>query len=330
MSRLLKLVLVALVLISPVSATVLKIATEYPDGNAVLKELRQAGERIDSATEGRVSLKLYPGGVMGDGRSVQRKIRIGQLHGAFIHSGALAATYPDSQVLNAPLLFRDFSEVDAVREQFDEELMAGFAATGWQTYGLIEGGFAYAMTNVPASDLSSLREQKLWLPANDPFSAKIAKAFDINPIALNIADVLTALQTGAINAFVAPPVGAITLQWYSKVDYLTDAPFMYTYGVIGLSKRALRGISEADLAIVDRELSATSEQLDQLARQDNEKAFAALTQLGIEIRSLDAEARAQIEAEAAKATGILIESGEFDRDLYRRILEVLEQVRQSS
>ncbi|EAR10269.1 DctP (periplasmic C4-dicarboxylate binding protein) [Reinekea sp. MED297] len=314
---------------SSVSATVLKIATEYPDGNAVLKELREAGERIATATDQRVTLKFYPGGVMGDGRSVQRKIRIGQLQGAFIHSGALAATYPDSQVLNAPLLFRDFSEVDAVRQQFDAELVQGFRDSGWITFGLVEGGFAYAMTNEPVDDLQTLREQKLWLPANDPFSAKIAKAFNINPIALNISDVLTALQTGAINALVAPPVGAITLQWYSRVDYLTDAPFMYTYGLIALSERALQPLSEDDLAVVTQELTQATESLDALARTDNRKAFEALTSLGLTITSLDDEARRQIEAEAGEAIDVLIDSGEFDRGLYQRITDLLNQVRQS-
>lgn len=313
----------------PVSATELKIATEYPDGNSVLQELRNAGQRIASATENRVSLKLYPGGVMGDGVSVQRKIRIGQLHGAFIHSGALAASYPNSQVLNAPLLFRNFEEVDAVREQFDAELVDGFRDSGWRTFGLVEGGFAYAMTRVPATDLDTIRAQKLWLPANDPFSAKIAKAFNINPIALNIADVLTALQTGAINGLVAPPVGAITLQWYSRLDFLTDAPFMYTYGVIALSERAVRGVSDADLAVVDRELTLATENLDRQARQDNLKAFEALSQLGIEITTLDQDARQQIESEANKATELLIDSGEFDGDLYQRVVSVLQSFRQT-
>jgi TRAP-type C4-dicarboxylate transport system substrate-binding protein len=320
--------LASMVLFSPViSAKTLKISTEYPDGNATLNELRSAGDRIKAKTEGRVTLKFYPGGVMGDGLAVQRKIRIGQLHGTFIHSGALANDYPNSQVLNAPLLFRNFDEVDAVRAQFDQELNQGFIDSGWQTYGLIEGGFAYAMTNVPADSLDTLRAQKLWLPANDPFSAKIAKAFEINPIALNIGDVLTALQTGAINAIVAPPVGAITLQWYSKTQYLTNAPFMYTYGVIAVSNKALRGISEEDLRVIHEEFTATSQVLDELARADNLKAFDALGKLGIDIQTLSAPVRKEIEDEASEATEKLIESGEFEQSLYDRVFEVLTDFR---
>ncbi len=326
--RLLKILFaVALLSLPMAQAKVLKISTEYPDGNAVLNELRDAGKRIEAMTEGRISFKFYPGGVMGDGVAVQRKIRIGQLHGAFIHSGALASSYPNSQVLNAPLLFRNFDEVDYIRAAFDAELNQGFIDNDWHTYGLIEGGFAYALTNVPAKDLDTLREQKLWLPANDPFSEKIAKAFGINPIALNIGDVLTALQTGAINAIVAPPVGAITLQWYSKTQYLTDAPFMYTYGVVAIAEKALNGIAENDLAILSKELTLSSGKLDQIARADNLKAFDALSSLGIEIQTLSEETRMALESEANKATEKLIESGEFEQDLYDRVTAKLAEYR---
>ena len=310
-----------------VQATVFKISTEYPDGNAVLNELRAVGERIEAQTEGRVTFKFYPGGVMGDGTAVQRKIRIGQLHGTFIHSGALAESYKNSQVLNAPLLFRDFDEVDAVRAEFDPILNQGFIDSGWHTYGLIEGGFAYAMTAVPATDIETLKSQKLWLPANDPFSEKIARAFDISPIVLNIGDVLTALQTGAIDAIVTPPVGAITLQWYSRTKYLTDAPFMYTYGVVALAEKAVQRLSEADQEILAAELTASSKTLDTMARSDNLTAFTALESLGINIVQLVPEVRAAFEQEAAQATEKLIESGEIEQALYDRIVVVLDRIR---
>jgi len=310
-----------------VQATVFKISTEYPDGNAVLNELRAVGERIEAQTEGRVTFKFYPGGVMGDGTAVQRKIRIGQLHGTFIHSGALAESYKNSQVLNAPLLFRDFDEVDAVRAEFDPILNQGFIDSGWHTYGLIEGGFAYAMTAVPATDIETLKSQKLWLPANDPFSEKIARAFDISPIVLNIGDVLTALQTGAIDAIVTPPVGAITLQWYSRTKYLTDAPFMYTYGVIALAEKAVQRLSEADQEILAAELTASSKTLDTMARSDNLTAFTALESLGINIVQLVPEVRAAFEQEAAQATEKLIELGEIEQALYDRIVVVLDRIR---
>jgi len=327
MTRLPIVLAMALLFCSGLQAKVFKISTEYPGGNAVLNELRAVGERIKAQTEGRVTFKFYPGGVMGDGTAVQRKIRIGQLHGTFIHSGALANSYKNSQALNAPLLFRDYEEVDAVRAEFDAVLNQGFIDSGWHTYGLIEGGFAYAMTAVPATDMETLKSQKLWLPANDPFSEKIARAFDISPIVLNIGDVLTALQTGAIDAIVAPPVGAITLQWYTRTQYLTDAPFMYTYGVIALAEKAVQRLSEPDQQILAEQLTASSKLLDTMARADNLKAFSALESLGINIVQLSPVVRSALEEEAAQATEKLIESGEIERDLYDRIVVVLDRIR---
>lgn len=305
----------------------LKISTQYPDGNAVLNELRRAGQAIKVQTDGRVDIRYYPGGVMGDDQAVQRKIRIGQLQGAFVQSGALASAYRDSQVLNAPLLFRDYEEVDAVREQLDSDIEQGFAEGGWQTFGLIEAGFAYGMSQQPITSMDSLKAQKLWLPANDPFSEQIARAFGINPIVLNIGDVLTALQTGAIDAIVAPPVGAITLQWYSRVDYLTDAPFMYTYGVLALSERAFSRLSDNDQAIVEAEFRKASATIDAQTRQDNLRSFAALDTLGIDIIEPEPADRAALEAESEAATRLLIERDQFSADIYGKVDDILTRYR---
>lgn len=312
------------------SATTLKISTQYPDGNAVLNELRRAGQAIESRTDGRVSVRFYPGGVMGDDQAVQRKIRIGQLHGALVQSGAIANAYPDAQVLNAPLLFRNYDEVDVVRDDIDPVITEGLADNGWMTFGLIEAGFAYGMSQKPILSLADLEQQKLWLPANDPLSEQVARAFDINPIVLNIGDVLTGLQTGAIDAIVAPPVGAITLQWYSRLDYLTDAPFMYTYGVLALHERALRGVSETDLAVINDEFSTASQVIDTQTREDNRRALEALQQLGIEVLHPQAEDRQALERESTRATERLIEDGQFSQQIYDRVEALLMQVRNAS
>lgn len=311
-------------------AATLKISTQYPDGNVVLNELKAAARAIEEATDGRVDFKFYPGGVMGDDQAVQRKIRIGQLHGALIQSGALADAFRDAQVLNAPLLFRDYREVDAVRTELDPVIEAGLAEGGWRTFGLIEAGFAYGMSQQPITTMETLKQQKLWLPANDPFSEHIARAFGINPIVLNIGDVLTALQTGAINAIVAPPVGAITLQWYSRVDYLTDAPFMYTYGVLAISDRALRGLSDADLATIDTGFRSASATIDQQTRRDNLRALDALGSLGVEVIEPNPEDRAALERESERATQRLIDQDQFSRDIYQRVQSILADVRQGS
>src|SRR5262249_4727206 len=68
----------ALLLPARVSAqgTVVKLATLVPEGSVWDKALRDMGAEWSSATQGRVSLRVYPGGVAGDEPDVVRKMRI--------------------------------------------------------------------------------------------------------------------------------------------------------------------------------------------------------------------------------------------------------------
>ena len=66
---------------STAAATTLKIATLAPDGTSWMKMMRQGAAEISQRTDGRVKLKFYPGGVMGNTGSVLQKMRIGQLQG---------------------------------------------------------------------------------------------------------------------------------------------------------------------------------------------------------------------------------------------------------
>lgn len=319
--------LICLLPLAANAATVLKISTLYPDGTAVVKGIKDAGAEIEKRTEGRVKLKVYPGGVMGDDRAVQRKIRIGQLHGAIAQGGAFARYYKDSQVYNAPLAFNNYEEVDYVRERLDPVIQQGFEDNGWATFGFIDGGFAYIMSNAPVKTVQDLRQQKIWLPANDPLSAELAEVLDISPIMLNIGSVLTSLQTGAIDAFAAPPVAALTLQWYSRVKYLTDMPLMYTFGMLAINKKYFSRLSEADRKVVREVLESTLNRLDKASRKDNRAAFESVVNQGVKPVTPPKDALETFHEYADKATQQLVEEGEFSREMLERMNRLLREYR---
>ena len=64
----------------PVRADEIKLATIAPDGSEWMREMRSGAERVRELTDGRVEIRFYPGGVMGNDAQVLRRIRIGQLH----------------------------------------------------------------------------------------------------------------------------------------------------------------------------------------------------------------------------------------------------------
>jgi TRAP-type C4-dicarboxylate transport system substrate-binding protein len=275
--------LLFLTLALPVSARniTFKIATAAPDGTTWMQEMRAAAKTIEQRTAGRVEFRFYPGGVMGSDKSVLRKIRIGQLHGGLITGGGLASVYSDANVYNLPFLFRNYDEVDYVRQRMDPMLIAGLKKKGYISFGFSEGGFAYMMANKPLHGIKDLEGLKVWIPEGDEISQAAFEAAGISPIPLPLADVLTGLQTGLIDTVAASPVGAIALQWHTQVSYLTDAPLMYLYGGMMVKRKAFEKLSAADQKITMEEMSKAFKRLNDQSRTDDAKAREALKAVGI-------------------------------------------------
>lgn len=308
-------------------AVTLKISTLYPDGTSVVEALQKAGKAIAKKTDGRVSLKVYAGGVMGDDSTVQRKIRIGLLQGMLAQSGAFARYYRDSQVYNLPLVFRSYDEVAYVREQMDDVLQQGFAENGWVTFGLVDGGFAYLMTQQPVASVADFQKQKIWLPSGDNASAAAAEVFKLSPVMLPIGGVLTALQTGVVNAFVAPPVASLTLQWFTQADYVTSVPLLYTYGLLAISKKQFMRIDAADRKLVRQVLEKAFDKLNSDALKQNKSAFAAITNQGIKLVKPSDEQLAVWRDYAVKARQVLVENGQVSQQMQDKLMGLLKDYR---
>jgi TRAP-type C4-dicarboxylate transport system substrate-binding protein len=288
-----------------------KISTQYPDGTLVVNRIKAAGAEIEKRTGGEVKLKVYAGGVQGDDATVLRKIRTGQLHGALTQGGAVAQFYKDIQVYNVPLAFRSFDEVDYVRARMDGQMKAELEKAGWITFGIVEGGFGYVMSSAPVATVADLRQQKMWAPANDPASEQAAKSFGLSPIVLPIGDVLTSLQTGAINAFASPATAAIALQWYSRVKYRTEVPLLYTFGLMSVSDKYFEKLDPAQQQAVREALGAAFVDLDRQNRLDGIAALATLAKEGVKPVTPDATQQAQWEQLALKATDDVVARGEL-------------------
>ncbi len=271
-----------LLLATGVEAKTLKIATLMPEGSGFVTEMRQAGKSIQERTAGRVKLKFYPGGVMGNDKTVMRKMRVGQLHGAAFTSGGLAGVYPDIELYSLPLLFRDYAEVDYVRERIDEKLKAGLDRAGFTVLSISDGGFAYFLSRIALRETGDLPSAKVWIPEDDILSQITLEIAGVSPVPLPIADVYTSLQTGLIDTVAAPPMGAIAFQWHTKVRYLTNVPLMYLIGIVSVDSRTFKKLSPADQAIVREEVAMASERLDAEARRSDASAVDALKNQGVE------------------------------------------------
>jgi TRAP-type C4-dicarboxylate transport system substrate-binding protein len=329
--RSLRLLLGALVafVATAANAVDIKIASVAPDGSRWMQQMRAGAEEISAKTAGRVSLKFYPGGVMGNDAQVLRKIRVGQLQGGAFTAGGLGERYGALNLYGIPLLFNSLDEIDAVRATFDPELTAGLDRAGFVTFGFIEGGFANLLSNEPIRSVEDMRRKKVWVPEGDAISFLAMEAMGLSPSVLPVTDVLTGLQTGLIDITFASPVAALVLQWHTKVKYITDLPVSYSMGVFAIEKGVYSSLSAEDQRVVREVMGRYVQELDREARDDNRKAAEVLSRSGLQTVTVNA---ADVDGWRKTIESVhpqLRQRPDIDAAMFDRLLGVLAEYRRT-
>lgn len=324
------LILLSLVFLAPLTqaATTLKIATLAPDGTSWMKLMRQAAKDIKQQTEGRVKVKYFPGGIQGSDKSVLRKMRIRQLQGGALSTGALSSIANATMIYSLPFTFRNLDEVRAVRAEFDPIMKQALADKGFIVLGLSEGGFAYLMSDKPLKTSEDVRAQKVWVPEGDAVSLATFKAGQVDPISLPVSDVYTSLQTGLVNTVAANLTGAIALQWHSKLSYVTDYPLLFLFGMMVVDERAFKKVSEADQAIVRDVMAETFAKMDAQNEADEQGARQALEAMGMAFVELSDSDKALWRELADTALAQLKADKIYPDDVFQQLQQRLTELRQ--
>jgi len=261
----------------------LKIATLAPDGSSWHKAFKQVARDVKEQTDGRIAIKIYAGGVMGDEPAMVRKMRTGQLDGAAVTNVGLGEINAQLLMLQLPLLFKNNDELDKVRGAMSSKFEGLLDASGFRLSGWGDVGFTYLFSNSPIKKPSDAKATKMWVWDSDPVSKEVMKVAGINAIPLGVPDVLPSLQTGVIDAFMNSPYGAIALQWYTKAAYITDLKLAVTIGGSVMTSTAWNKLSDADKQIIEDIAHAKHGALLKRIRKDNTKAVDALKEKGMEV-----------------------------------------------
>ena len=116
----------------------------------------------------------------------------------------------------------------------------------------------------------------------DPLASALFSKLSISPIPLALPQVLTSLQTGVIDAAYASPAGAVALQWFTRVKYMTDLPLTHSTGGIVISTRFLNRLASEDKALTLRLFRRHLEMLEPITREEAEQSLEVLVEEGIE------------------------------------------------
>lgn len=261
----------------------IKFATLAPEGSTWLNVMKEFDSEVRKESNGRLGFKIYSGGVAGDEKDVIRKIRFGQFQSAGFTGVGLGEIAPKVRVLDCPFLFQNYDEVDYIYKTFDNEFAQAFEENGYVLLGWAEVGFVYIFSQSPIYGVNDARKTKMWIWEGDPIAEAALNSLGVSAIPLSITDVLTSLQTGMINAVYTPPLGAIVMQWFTKVKYMLNLPLADAAGAVVISKKKFDELTPDLREILLRNGPKYMEKLTRLSREDNRKAVEILKKNGINI-----------------------------------------------
>ena len=273
----------------PAFAVRIKIATKAPANFKSAKIIKKMFKEIEEKTDKNVVFKVYYGGVKGTGRDLLLKMKSGEIHGAEFTSGEAALVSKDLELMSTLLTFKDYKEVDYVFEKMTVHLKKQLEKRGYVVLGWFEMGFAYIMSVEPIDSLADLKNKKIWIPQEDHFDRAVFEAIGVPPIPMTIADVILALQTGQIDTVANSFVGSIALQWHTSIRYITDAPILYSYGLLMITREAYDKIPIKYKKTVHEILDRYFDELKMDIRKSNRDSAQTLIKRGIKFVPATAE-----------------------------------------
>jgi len=258
----------------------IKIATLAPDGSSWMKTLNTINTEVMEKTNDQVRFKIYAGGVLGDEKDMLRKMQIGQIHGAGLTSAGLSVLFKEIDVIHLPFFYQDYGEVDYVLKKMGPFFRKGFEDHGYVLLGWSEAGFVYMMSTTPISNISELKKAKVWIWHESPLAKAIFDEVGVAAIPLALPDVLVGLQTGLVEVVYAPPTGAISLQWHTRVKYITDVPLSYIGGGLVVRKNIFKKLPVSTQKVVIEIFQRHLDKLKTITRNENKEALQVMQKRG--------------------------------------------------
>ena len=314
-----------------VCAQQIKIAALAPDGSSWMESLKAAGDRIEQGSDGVVTVRFYPGGVMGDSDTVLRRIRLGQLHGGVFTVGELAGVAPESNLYSLPFQFRNAEELSALREEFDPLILEALYEGGMMAPAISNGGFAYLFSREPIrspDDVST--DLRVWIPEGDTLSRNVLTEIGASAVPMSMAEVYTGLQTGTLNTFASTVSGAIILQWHTRARYMLELPVLMTAGTLAIDRRMFDRLAPEHQALVRDEFARALHAQDTAVVDENANARQALVEEGIEFVAPDPSAVSEWARISNQVLNGMLDAGDYEVPGIERLRERLAELRASS
>jgi tripartite ATP-independent transporter DctP family solute receptor len=275
---------------SPASASMeLKAADVHPEGYPNVVAMQNLGKKLEAATNGRLTLKMYPGAILGDEKAMIEQTQVGAIAILRTSLGPVGPVVPDVNVFNMPFVFRDEAHMRKVIDgEIGNEILdkitaspAKMVALGW-----MDGGTRSLYTKKPIKTPDDLKGQKIRMMGN-PLFVDTMNAMGGNGISMGFGELYSALQTGVVDGAENNPPTLFTQNHHTVCKYYSLTGHLIIPEIFVMSRVVWDKLSPEDQALMKQ--LAREAQMEQRELWDKKVAesIEGLKKAGVEFIEVD-------------------------------------------
>ncbi len=263
------------------AVTELRIATLAPSGSSWMKVFNAWNRTLQKETKGTLKLRFYPGGSQGDERDFVRKMRAGQMDGAAITTTGLGMLVRPVLVLSVPNILITYEQLDRVRAKLNSTFEKMFEDEGYKLLGWGDVGKTRLFSTTKLERPEDIKSTRPWAWKDDLIFTEFLKVVGANAVRLGVPEVYPALQTRMVDTLPASALAAVSLQWYSRLKYVSAENSGIIVGATIIRKDKFDALTPAQQAALTGTAVRAHRALNKAIRRDDEVAYQSILKRGI-------------------------------------------------
>ena len=257
---------------------------DYPTVQAVIR----FGELIEEATGGRLSLRMYAGGQLGNERDTLEITTFGGLDFNRVNLAPLNSIEPLTRVAALPFLFTSTQHMRSTLDgPIGEEILASL-----EPHGLIglcfydSGARSFYNTRGPITSPDDMRGLKLRVPGSDLYIAMV-QSLGADAVPMPLDEVYQSLAQGVIDGAENNWPSFESGRHFEVARYYSLTRHLLAPEVFVMSKRRWDALSAADRAVIRRAAKQSVPYMRELWDSQVAKSKAIIMNSGVKVNEID-------------------------------------------
>src|SRR4029453_3223161 len=232
---------------------VLKATDVHPLGYPTVEAVVQMGKKLEVATNGRLSIQMYPSRQLGGEKEMIEQAQVGALAIARISVGPMGPIVPEMNVFNLPFMFRDDAHMEKVIDgPIGDELLKKLSESKANLIGLCwmnAGTRNVYNSKKPIQTVDDLKGLKIRMMGN-PVFVDTMNSLGGNGVSIGFDQLINAMQTGVVDGAENNYPTYESGQHYRYAKYYSKTGHLMIPEILVFSKKIWDELSKDDQALI--------------------------------------------------------------------------------